>query len=81
MRKHNTCQHTLRIYFTKNTDIPLKTVRVVSDQGRLVRKTTKYTIMSIGKPDEKLFEPVPLDWAYNCSNTAHPTTVTDIDSK
>ena len=56
------------IYFIKNTDIPLRTVRVEPYEN-MVRKTTQYTVMSIGKPDEKLFEPIPIDWAYSCPDS------------
>ncbi|CAF0830512.1 unnamed protein product [Adineta steineri] len=55
------------IYFTKNTDIPLKTVRIDNFQERI---QTEYKVLSIGKPDEKLFEPIPLDWAYKCNDLA-----------
>ncbi|CAF3715245.1 unnamed protein product [Rotaria socialis] len=29
---------------------------------------TKYRIISTGKPDEKLFDMIPKDWAYNCKD-------------
>ncbi|CAF1168263.1 unnamed protein product [Rotaria sp. Silwood1] len=59
------------IYFTKNTDLPLKTVRIgVDDHRKIASITTKYTILSVGKPDETSLIPYPKDWAYACADFA-----------
>lgn len=58
------------IYFIKNTVIPLRTTRVIRSGWDVIQETTKYKIISIGKPDERLFDMIPKDWAYNCTDTS-----------
>ncbi|CAF1309250.1 unnamed protein product [Rotaria sp. Silwood1] len=58
------------IYFIKNTDIPLRTTRVVRRGWVVVQEVTKYRIISTGKPDDRLFDMIPKDWAYNCKDTS-----------
>ncbi|CAF3000187.1 unnamed protein product [Rotaria sp. Silwood2] len=58
------------IYFIKNTDIPLRTTRIVRRGWIVLQETTKYRIISIGKPDDRLFDIIPKDWAYNCKDTS-----------
>jgi len=54
------------IYFKKNTDIPLRMVQVLRQGWNVVQRTTKYNIISIGKPDDHLIQIIPKDWAYSC---------------
>ncbi|CAF4611783.1 unnamed protein product, partial [Rotaria magnacalcarata] len=45
----------------KNTDVVLQTTRVVRRGWVVVQETTKYKIISIGKPDASLFDMIPKD--------------------
>ncbi|CAF1039705.1 unnamed protein product [Rotaria sordida] len=56
------------IYFKKNIDIPLRTAQVVHQAWDLFHETTHYKIISIGKPDERIFNRIPTNWAYNCTD-------------
>ncbi|CAF1009276.1 unnamed protein product [Rotaria sordida] len=56
------------IYFKKNTDIPLRTAAVVRRAWDLFHVTTYYNVISIGKPDDRLFNGIPKNWAYNCTD-------------
>jgi len=54
------------IYFEKNTQIPLRSTRVVRQGWKVVRQTTNYKIISMGKPDEKYFDSIPSNWTSIC---------------
>ncbi len=54
------------IYFKKNTEIPLRFTEVVRRGWFLVQETTSYQVISIGKPDEKLFDSIPKTWSDSC---------------
>jgi len=54
------------IYFKKNTDIPLRLVYMVRRGWNVVRETINYTIISIGKLDEKYFDAIPKNWSLIC---------------
>lgn len=56
------------IYFKKNTDIPLRTTAIVRQGWDLFQEITPYNVLSIGKPDEKFFDQIPTNWAYNCTD-------------
>ena len=56
------------IYFKKNTDIPLRTANVFRRRWEVVRETIYYNVTSVGKPDDKLFNRIPQNWAYNCTD-------------
>ena len=61
------------IYFKKNTDIPLRTTAIVRRGWDLFHEITYYNVSSIGKPDEKFFDQIPKNWAYNCTDLMlHP---------
>ncbi|UJR19645.1 hypothetical protein I4U23_022779 [Adineta vaga] len=74
--KWYSCQE---IYFKKNTDIPLRSIQVVRRSLNYSQVTTDYTIISIGKPDEKYFDSIPENWSTVCQDTNlgiehHPTS-------
>ena len=54
------------IYFQKNTDIPSRFIQVRRAQWKVIRETTYFTILSIGKPDDKYFNSIPKDWFERC---------------
>ena len=56
------------IYFKKNTNIPIR--RVQAFYGQCTLQTTTYTVISIGKPDENLFNAIPKIWAYICQDVS-----------
>ncbi|CAF3363534.1 unnamed protein product [Rotaria sp. Silwood2] len=54
------------IYFEKNTQIPLR-LTAVGRKGWNVRQfTTYYKVISVGKPDDKLFDSIPKNWSIAC---------------
>ncbi|CAF3775468.1 unnamed protein product [Rotaria sp. Silwood1] len=57
------------IYFVKNTEIPLRTTEVVRQGWDMMRQTTTYRVVSIGEPDQRLFDNIPKNWAYDCNDT------------
>jgi hypothetical protein len=54
------------IYFKKNTDIPLRSTRVVRRGWTILQETINYKIISVGKPDEKYFDSIPKNWSIVC---------------
>ncbi|CAF1371237.1 unnamed protein product [Rotaria sordida] len=54
------------IYFKKNTDIPLRLAEVRRTPFSSNRVITNFTIISIGKPDDKYFDSISPDWYVNC---------------
>ncbi|CAF4837272.1 unnamed protein product, partial [Rotaria sp. Silwood2] len=54
------------IYFKKNTDLPLRLVEVQRSPFSAKRVITNFTIISIGKPDDKYFDSIPKDWYVAC---------------
>ncbi|CAF1404747.1 unnamed protein product [Rotaria sordida] len=58
------------IYFKKNTDIPLRTAQVFRRRWEVLHETIYYKVISIGKPDDRLFKRIPQNWAYNCTDLA-----------
>jgi hypothetical protein len=54
------------IYFKKNTEIPLRSTRVVRQGWDVVQQRRNYKIISMGKPDEKYFDSVPKNWSVAC---------------
>ncbi|CAF1568640.1 unnamed protein product [Rotaria sordida] len=54
------------IYFIKNTQIPLRFTEVVRRGWFLVQLTTSYNVISMRKPDEKLFDSIPKTWPDSC---------------
>ncbi|CAF1374231.1 unnamed protein product [Rotaria magnacalcarata] len=54
------------IYFEKNTDIPRRSVEVRRAEWKVIQITTYFTILSIGKPNEKYFNSIPKDWFHIC---------------
>ncbi len=57
------------IYFKKNTDIPLRSAEVVRRNWDLFHEITEYNLISIGKPDEKLFN----GWFHGTCDTIYTT--------
>ncbi|CAF1304929.1 unnamed protein product [Rotaria sp. Silwood1] len=57
------------IYFKKNTQIPLRLSRVVRQGWNIVKATYPYTIISMGKPDDKYFNSLPKNWSFICQDT------------
>ncbi|CAF4419160.1 unnamed protein product, partial [Rotaria sp. Silwood2] len=57
------------IYFEKNTQIPLRLTRVVRQGWNIVKATYPYTIISMGKPDDKYFNSIPKNWSFICQDT------------
>ncbi|CAF1474416.1 unnamed protein product [Rotaria sordida] len=56
------------IYFKKNTEIPLRLTQVINRGLKYIRTTTNFTIISIGKPDEKYFDSIPKNWPTVCED-------------
>ncbi|UJR19682.1 hypothetical protein I4U23_022816 [Adineta vaga] len=56
------------IFFKKDTDIPLRYIFVEGTGFFALRVTINYKIISIGKPDDKLFETIPRNWMNNCTD-------------
>ncbi|CAF4117741.1 unnamed protein product, partial [Rotaria magnacalcarata] len=56
------------IYFIKNTEIPLRTTRVVHRGLDILQVVTNYENLSIGKSDEELLDKILKDRAYNCQD-------------
>ncbi|CAF3517047.1 unnamed protein product [Rotaria sp. Silwood2] len=56
------------IYFQKNTDIPIRRTQVLDISCSSERETTVYKVISIGKPDDRLFNTIPKSWAYDCQD-------------
>jgi hypothetical protein len=54
------------IYFKKNTDIPVRLVEVQRSPFSSQRVITNFTIISIGKPDDKYFDSIPKEWYSSC---------------
>jgi hypothetical protein len=54
------------IYFQKNTQIPLQFVQVLRRGWAVTQVKTNYKIISIGKPDDKLFDSIPENWSAVC---------------
>ncbi|CAF1203472.1 unnamed protein product [Adineta steineri] len=54
------------IYFQKNTQIPLRSTRIVRRGWDIVQETTSYKVISMGKPDDKYFDSIPKDWYLTC---------------
>ncbi|CAF2542996.1 unnamed protein product [Rotaria sp. Silwood2] len=48
------------IYFIKDTNISLRTTKVIRQGWDLIQRTTKYRVISIGKPDVHLFNMIPI---------------------
>ncbi|CAF0826817.1 unnamed protein product [Rotaria sp. Silwood1] len=64
----------------KDTDIPLRTTQVFRQAWNLVRRTTKYRIISIDKPDAHLFDMIPKNWTYNFSLQSPPHRINGNDT-
>ncbi|CAF1396029.1 unnamed protein product, partial [Rotaria sp. Silwood1] len=56
------------IYFQRNTDIPIRRTQVLDIICSSERETTTYKVISIGKPDDRLFDTIPKNWAYDCQD-------------
>lgn len=54
------------IYFKKNTEIPLRTTRVVRRGWDFLQITINYEVMSIGTLDRKFFNSIPKNWSLAC---------------
>ncbi|CAF4016732.1 unnamed protein product [Rotaria sordida] len=54
------------IYFKKNTDIPLRLFEVRRTNWRVIQVTIDFTVISIGKPDDKYFNSIPKQWSLTC---------------
>ena len=54
------------IYFRKGTEIPVRSTEVVETPWDVEQFTTDYMIISVGKPDDKYFNPIIKDWALGC---------------
>jgi hypothetical protein len=54
------------IYFKKDTQIPLRFAQVYRQRWEIIRVITNYKIISIGKPDDKLFASIPKNWSLTC---------------
>jgi hypothetical protein len=68
------------VYFKKDTDIPLRFIEIGRHEGRFIRAITDFTIISIGKPDDKYFNSISNDWFNICRDNDlgvlyHPQTV------
>jgi len=59
-------QPCFRIYFKRNTDIPLRSIELQTVAGRPIFQTTKYEVLSTGKPDDKYFSGIPRNWYTSC---------------
>ena len=56
------------IYFKKNTEIPLRSTRVARGGWSVFQMITYYKVISMGKPDEKLFDSIPAGWPDICQD-------------
>ena len=56
------------IYFRKGTDIPVRSTQVISTPWEVRQFTTEYMMISVGKPDDKYFDPISKDWARSCQD-------------
>lgn len=54
------------IYFEKNTEVPLRFTQVLRRGWIVVQVVINYRIISMGKPDQKLFDSIPTKWALVC---------------
>ncbi len=54
------------IYFQKNTDVPLRSTRVVRRGWDVIQETINYQIIAMEKPDEKYFDSIPKNWSIAC---------------
>ena len=54
------------IYFEKNTEIPLRSTQVIRRGWVVLQVTINYRIISIGRPDQKLFDSIPKNWSLTC---------------
>lgn len=54
------------IYFKKNTQTPLRSTRVARGGWDVRQFTTYYKIISVGKPDDTLFDSIPKNWSLAC---------------
>ncbi|CAF0908011.1 unnamed protein product [Rotaria sordida] len=54
------------IYFEKNTQTPLRSTRVARGGWDVRQFTTYYKVISVGKPDDKLFDSIPQGWYVAC---------------
>lgn len=54
------------IYFRKGTDIPVRSTQVVRTPWNIQQYTAEYLMITVGKPDDKYFDPIIKDWAYTC---------------
>lgn len=54
------------IYFRKGTDIPVRSTQVISTSWEVRQYTIEYMMISVGKPDDKYFDPIVKDWARSC---------------
>ncbi|CAF1198381.1 unnamed protein product [Rotaria sp. Silwood1] len=63
------------IYFKKNTDIPIR--RIQAEGCECERQTTTYKVISMGKPDESLFDTIPKSWAYYDDRSIRRTCIVE----
>lgn len=54
------------IYFIKDTDIPLRFVRVTKIANKRIQYITNYTIISVGQSTDKYFKLIPSNWTETC---------------
>lgn len=54
------------IFFKKNTEIPLRSTRVVRRGWLILQIVINYQIMSLGPIDQKFFDLIPKDWSMTC---------------
>jgi len=55
-----------RVYFKKNTNIPLRSIALGIVAHRPLFLTTEYQILSVGKPDDKYFANISKNWYSTC---------------
>lgn len=55
-----------RIYFKKNTEIPLRSIELELVSNRPIFQPTEYEVVSIGKPDDKYFAGINKHWYRSC---------------
>ena len=56
------------MFFKKDTDIPLRYRYIVDTPMQNYQFTHTYHIISIGKPDDRLFQTIPQNWMDNCTD-------------
>lgn len=56
------------IFFRKGTDIPVRSTQVISTPWEVEQFTTEYMMITVGKPDDKYFDPITKDWARSCQD-------------